>query len=342
MTLTNFDSESHKIEDIFEIKVNIPFPVKFNRLYIIEVEGKKVLIDAGLNNVNWINSFFSELHNLGLNGEDIDFCIITHHHLDHIGMIRALRRKNSNIKIIMHDITKQVLEWETDKSNLNDIEKEAIEVSLQMKKYGLSEKERQNLIKFFTFWPKMRSFDKPDIIVHDGDKFLNDLEIIWTPGHSFGHICIFDRRRKYLFSGDHILSRITPHIGNFIVTKFLYAQYKEYNFNNILEQYLKSLDIIDKLNSKIIFPAHQEVIYNPHQRIQEIKEHHQTRLKEISEAIKDSPKTPLEISKIHFGNDLDEMNSFMALSEVVSHLLYLEQKGLVHSKLIDEKLYYQS
>ncbi|MFW9948599.1 MAG: MBL fold metallo-hydrolase [Candidatus Thorarchaeota archaeon] len=340
--MANFNSESKKIEDIFEIKVDVPFPVKFTRLYLIEVEEKKVLIDAGLNNVSWTNSFISELHKLGFKIEDINYCIITHHHLDHIGLIKTLKRKNPNIKIVMHDITQQVLNWETNKTNLKEIENEAIELSFQMKKYGLTEEERQRIIQYFTYWPKLRIFENPDIIVHNGDKILNDLEVIWTPGHSFGHICLFDRKRHYLFSGDHILSRITPHIGNFVVPKFLYEQYKEYNFNNILEQYLKSLDIIDKLNPKIIFPAHQEIIYNPHERIKEIKEHHQKRLNEILDVISHSPKTPLEISKIHFGDDLDEMNSFMALSEVVSHLLYLEQKRLVQTELVNGKLYYKS
>jgi glyoxylase-like metal-dependent hydrolase (beta-lactamase superfamily II) len=312
------------------------------RLYIIEVEGKHVLIDAGLNNTNWINLFFSELHNLGFKAEDIDFCIITHHHMDHIGMIKALKRKNPIIKIIMHNITQQVLSWETNKSNIQEIEKEAIELSYQMKRYGLSEEERQKIIQFYTYWPKLRIFESPDIIVHNGDKILNDLKIIWTPGHSFCHICIFDTKRKYLFSGDHILSRITPHIGNFIIPKFLYEQHKEYNFNNVLEQYLDSLDIIDKLNPKIIFPAHQEIIYNPHKRIQEIKEHHRNRLNEILKVIKGKPKTPFEISKIHFGDDLDDINSYMALSEVLGHLLYLEDKGLVQKIESNGKLYYQS
>jgi glyoxylase-like metal-dependent hydrolase (beta-lactamase superfamily II) len=340
--LIKLNSESKQIEDIFEIKVDVPFPVKFNRLYIIKVEGKNVLIDAGLNNASWINLFLFELHNLGFKATDIDFCIITHHHLDHIGMINTLRRKSPHTKIIMHDITKQTLHWETDKENLQEIKNQAIEMSYQMKRYGLSEDDRQRIIQYYTFWPKLRIFEEPDIIVHNGDKILNDLEVIWTPGHSFGHICIFDTKRKYLFSGDHILSRITPHIGNFIVPNFLFKQYKDYNFNNVLDQYLNSLDIIDNLNPKIIFPAHQEIIYNPHERIQEIKEHHRKRLREILDVIKNAPKTPFEISKIHFGNDLDDINSYMALSEVVGHLLYLEDKGLVHKNLKDGKLFYQS
>ena len=50
--------------------------------------------------------------------------------------------------------------------------------------------------------------------------------------------------------------------------------------------------------------------------------------------IKYKPLTPFQISQIHFGKDLDEINSYMALSEVLGHLLYLEDLGKV--KKIEE------
>ncbi|MFX1452652.1 MAG: hypothetical protein ACFFCM_17575, partial [Promethearchaeota archaeon] len=82
-------------------------------------------------------------------------------------------------------------------------------------------------------------------------------------------------------------------------------------------------------NPKIIFPAHQEVIYNPHERILEIKKHHQNRLNDISSIIENNPMTPLKISQIHFGKNLDPINSFLALSEVVAHLVFLEKQDKV-------------
>jgi glyoxylase-like metal-dependent hydrolase (beta-lactamase superfamily II) len=306
------------------------------------VNGKNVLIDAGFNSPTWKKAFIKELSNLGMNLGDIDYCIITHNHLDHIGLTRELKKRNPAIKISMSDITDKVLKWETDESNFGEIEDEAIKVSFEMKNCGLSEEERKRIVQFFTYWPKMRHYQKPDVILNDGDRILDDLEIIWTPGHSFGHICIFDRKREVLFSGDHILSRITPHIGNFIIPGFLIEEYNDYNFTNVLYQYLKSLDRIDKLNPRIILPAHQDIIYNPHERITAIKEHHKKRLEDISEVIRNRPLTPREISQIHFGDDLDEINSYMALSEVLGHLLFLEENGFVKKEEKQGLVYYSS
>ena len=42
---------------------------------------------------------------------------------------------------------------------------------------------------------------------------LGPLEVLWTSGHSPGHICLYSRERKLLFSGDQILENITPNIA---------------------------------------------------------------------------------------------------------------------------------
>ena len=107
-----------------------------------------------------------------------------------------------------------------------------------------------------------------------------------------------------------------------------------------MRHYLDSLEKIDSLGPKIIFPAHQEIIYNPHERIHQIKEHHQNRLKEILSLIKENPMTAYKISQIHFGEDLDEMNSYMALSEVLGHLFYLEAEGKVNKIEKNGKILY--
>jgi glyoxylase-like metal-dependent hydrolase (beta-lactamase superfamily II) len=338
--LPSHKSEVNEIDGIYQIKIDVPFPVKFVCLYLFNIRDKKVLIDSGLNMGNWKNKLFSVFEEYNLSIQDIDYLIITHIHTDHMGLVKVLKQKNPNLKILMHDITHDLLKWECDDSNIQELEREARVIANQLIKYGISEEQTNKIVQFFTFWPKFLQYQKPDIIVHDGDTILDKLEIIWTPGHSFGHICIFDKEKKYLFSGDHILSRITPHIGNFIIPMDMAEKYKEYDFNNILKHYLVSLDKIDSLNSRIIFPAHQDIIYNPHERILQIKEHHQQRLNEISSVIKNHPMTAYKISQIHFGEDLDEMNSFMALSEVLGHLFFLQAENNVSTIEINGKILY--
>jgi len=340
--LHKFKSKINDIDGIYQIKIDVPFAVKYVCVYLFKVRDKLILIDSGLNLGNWRKRLFDSLEELQIKIQDIDYCFITHIHIDHIGLVKNLKEANPNLKVLMHDITYQLLKWETNQANLEDLKKQAKEIAEKMVMYGISEEQGKKVVQFFTYWPQFLVYQEPDIIVHDGDVILDSLEVIWTPGHSFGHICIFDKNRKYLFSGDHILSRITPHIGNFIVNDFLHEKYRDFDFNNILKYYLDSLDKIDDLNSKIIFPAHQEIIFNPHERILAIREHHKNRLKEILDLIKNKPLNPFQISQMHFGSNLDEINSYMALSEVLGHLLYLEDLGRVKKIEENGKILYRS
>ncbi|MFW9823657.1 MAG: MBL fold metallo-hydrolase [Candidatus Thorarchaeota archaeon] len=336
-----FNSEVNQIEDVYQIKIDVPWAVRNVSLYLFKVSNHTVLFDSGLDMGNWSKLFFLALKEINVSIQDIDYCFISHNHSDHVGLAGTLKQKNPNLKILMHDITAKTLKWENEEENQSEMEQEAEKVAFQMIKYGFNEKQAERVVQFFSYWPQFRKYQKPDIILNDGDKILDDLKVIWTPGHSFGHICLFNSRKRHLFSGDHILSRITPHIGNYIIPKILTEQYNSYNFNNILKHYLNSLDRIDKLDPRIIFPAHQEIMYDPHKRIIEIKEHHKNRLAEISRVIKDNPLSPVKISLLHFG-ELDDMNSFLALSEVLGHLFYLEEQNLVQKIEENGKILYYS
>ncbi|MFW9878931.1 MAG: MBL fold metallo-hydrolase [Candidatus Thorarchaeota archaeon] len=341
MFSVKFNSEVNQIEDVHQIKIDVPWAVRFVSLYTFKINDKNILFDSGLDMGNWSRLFFLALKEINLTVQDIDYCFISHNHSDHVGLAGTLKQMNPNLKILMSDITAKTLKWENEEANINELDQEAKKVAFQMIKYGFNEKQVERVVQFFSYWPQFRKYQKPDIILNDGDRILEDLEVIWTPGHSFGHICLFNSKKQYLFSGDHILSRITPHIGNYLIPNILIEQYSGYDFDNILKHYLNSLDRIDKLNPRIIFPAHQEIIYDPHKRISEIKEHHKNRLAEITRVIKDNPSTPSRISQLHFG-DLDDMNTFLALSEVLGHLFFLENQDLVKSTEKNGKILYYS
>jgi glyoxylase-like metal-dependent hydrolase (beta-lactamase superfamily II) len=336
-------SEVKRIEGVYRIKIPVPFAVRFVCLYLYPINQGYVLIDAGLNMGEWPNKFLTLLKSINVKPEDIKYCIITHEHLDHIGLLKKLKELNPGLKIVMHHFTNEILKWECNPKNLEEIKQASEELAEMMISYGIEEQYKNQIIKMFLYWRKIKEYIPPDIIISPSDGSLNlentKLKLIWTPGHSFGHICLFGSQKRVLFSGDHILSRITPHIGNFIVNKNIS---KEFDFNNILKHYLESLEHIKQLNPIIIFPAHQEVIYTPQKRINEIFDHHQTRLSQIIKVIRDHPKTPYEISQEHFGTDLDDTNTFLAVSEVLGHLIYLEKQEKIKRFRKEKKIFFES
>ncbi|MFW9874281.1 MAG: MBL fold metallo-hydrolase [Candidatus Thorarchaeota archaeon] len=338
-------SETSEIDGVFRFQIDFPtsYGLRFVCMYLFKTEDVYVLIDAGLNFTDWEKTFFSELNKLNISIEDVDYLIVTHEHPDHLGLMNSLKRKNPDIQILMHELTQETMSWMINADNISEKQKRVGELKLQMAKYGVSQKQGDKIMKFLTVMRSFTQYQASDRILRDNEEISingNKLLIIWTPGHSLGHICIFNENTSHLFAGDHILSRITPHIGSYMVPANISENYQSYNFNNVLKYYLESLDRIDQLNPKIIFPAHQEVIYNSHKRILEMKEHHRTRLSEISRLIENNPLTPFKISQIHFGDDLDEINTYLGLGEALSHLIYLEQQNKVKRIEKNNKIYF--
>jgi len=158
----------------------------------------------------------------------------------------------------------------------------------------------------------------PDIALHDGDTIATGrftFRVIWTPGHSSGHICLYEPEEKILLSGDHILPKITPNIS-------LNPQ----SLENPLGRYLKSLQEVRKLDVKLTLPGHEWPFVRLASRIDEIVRHHGQRNLEILAAIGFRTKTPYQIAqKISWGDhngwqDLPPFHQRMAVLETLAHL----------------------
>ncbi|MCX8171997.1 MAG: MBL fold metallo-hydrolase, partial [Archaeoglobaceae archaeon] len=161
------------------------------------------------------------------------------------------------------------------------------------------------------------------------------LEALHTPGHTPGHLCLYDEEKGILFSGDHILFDITPNITYWD------------SMDNALERYLKSLEKIYELEVTITLPGHRSFHGNHRKRIEEIKQHHQKRLKETLDAVKNGSRTAWEVAqkitwdmKYNSWHELPTMQKWFAVGETIAHLLYLEKKGEIRREEAEKILYY--
>ncbi len=340
--LNLIDFEYYKVYSLEGInQINIGFS-NIVSLYLFTIKESVVLIDAGYFMKYWQKAFYKALKDLQINLEDIDYCIITHEHPDHTGLVSELKRANPDVKICMHKIAHELAKLRSISSNKNNLEERIKERGELLISYGLERKEVELLIQRFRAWGMRFEYFKPDLLLNNDDRIVdNELQIVHSPGHSVGHICVYYPKKSILFSGDHILSKITPHLGTLVIPGAEEFN-KKNNYENILEHYLRSLDRIDELNSRIILPGHEQIIYDPHERITAIKNHHQNRLFEISKIIENNPLSPLKIALNHFGDDLDQMNKVLAISETLVHLDYLEFQNKVHKTEKNGMLLYWS
>ncbi|MFX1489251.1 MAG: MBL fold metallo-hydrolase [Promethearchaeota archaeon] len=328
--LNLIDFEYYKVFSLEGInQINVGFS-NIVSLYLFTVNDKIVLIDAGYSLKYWQNAFHKALKELEINLGDIEYCIITHEHPDHTGLVPELKRANPNVKICIHKIAYELAKLRKQLGDDTNLEKDVKEREQLLLSYGLKKEDIDSMMQRFGRGGMDFEYFEPDLLLNNNNRIVDgELHIIHSPGHSVGHICIYYPKKGILFSGDHILSKITPHLGTLAIPGAEEFN-KKNNFQNILEHYLKSLDQIDEMNPRIILPGHEEIIYDPHERITAIKNHHQNRLYEISKIIENNPLPPLQIALHHFGDDLDQRNRILAISETLVHLDYLEFYNIVH------------
>ena len=122
---------------------------------------------------------------------------------------------------------------------------------------------------------------------------------------------MFDESTKIIFSGDHILPKITP----FIPT--------DNENEDMLANYTQSLDKIYKIDHEIIAPGHGDIISKPHSWIKQMKLHHKRRAEKILSFLKESDFTGWEMVENLFPRKLDALNLRLAFQETMAHLIYL-------------------
>ena len=144
----------------------------------------------------------------------------------------------------------------------------------------------------------------------------NDLyEVIWTPGHSYDHYCFYNRGRKIMIAGDHILKQLSPVIGLW-----------EGEEMDVLRYYFDSLEKISKYEVDIALTGHGEPVYQFQNRISEIKRSHDKRLNQVNELIQNERKTAYQMTQEIYGGKIKNksLSPFMA---TLTRLIYLEEMG---------------
>lgn len=174
---------------------------------------------------------------------------------------------------------------------------------------------------------------EPTVLVDDGGEIpIGDgrsLIVVHTPGHDESHICLIDSRTGILFSGDHILPRITP-----------FVPFPEEDPDN-LGTYLASLDRVVDINPPLTWPAHLDAVELGAGRAKQIALHHQRRLHGMLDLLAGRPATAWWIMEQIFKPNLPPLHSRLAFQETLAHLEYLRRRNLVEMVEDDESAVYR-
>ena len=155
-------------------------------------------------------------------------------------------------------------------------------------------------------------------------------ECLLTPGHSPGHMCLWEASCGIMLTGDCVLFDITPNITTWV------------NMEDSLGSYLQSLEALKAYPVKYALPGHRRP-GDFQTRIRELEKHHEMRLNEAYRIIREQPGlTAYEITarmqwKIRARDWASFPNSqkFFAVGEGLAHLIHLQKEGRIRTEETD-------
>ncbi len=319
------------IKNIFRIIIPLPNnPLKSLNSYFIKSDtGRNLLIDTGFNRPECLEAIEEGLADAGAVMEDTDL-FITHLHSDHCGLIAYLRDRGSRVYAGKTD--GDLINYETGEEYWEKLDDLFVHYGFPRAKFGRNtdihpgRKYNNEEIIDFTY------VSEDDVIEAGGYSFRP----ILTPGHTPGHMCLYDADRRVLISGDHILGDITPNICI------------ELTMENPLELYLQSLDKVAALDVDTILTAHRRPVPSMTDRIEELRAHHDRRLSEVLDNLGEDWTTAYSMAQLmtwkircKSWEDFPEPQKWFATGEAVAHLQYLTGRGLAESREIDNVVMYR-
>ncbi len=324
--------------DLFQLRIPLPIPALDHlNAYVIRTEDQCVLVDTGMGSDKAFGELSRQLAEIGVKTEDLTEILVTHFHIDHVGLVPRLREL-SGARLIVSAKTAEAVQlvrqtYESYWKNLMNMYKVA----------GVPTELVERMLKAtpgYLYQAVYEELARSSRALKDGEKTSIGeycFQAVWTPGHSPGHICLYEPKRRLLMAGDHLLPTITPHV----------TQWGEES--DALTDYLDSLEKVGKLDVDVVLPAHEDLFEDHRKRIGELQEHHRLRAAEMLSEIRSRELTAYQIaSRIHWDIEYASWDrfpffqKFLAVGETLAHLRFLEKQGRVRKNIRTETMFYSA
>jgi glyoxylase-like metal-dependent hydrolase (beta-lactamase superfamily II) len=288
-------------------------PLRYINGYVVADDGGLTLIDCGWKAGDVLDALHAGLRVLGHTLADIRRVVITHHHFDHYGLAATLLRAGVP-ELFMH-----ALDWDVAQHFAARHREDDRDADAWLTRNGFEPREF-NDEGFAGRWEIVA----PTSFVADGER-IGRLQAVWTPGHSPGHVCFADTRGGRMFTGDHVLDPITPHVG---LWRGIAA--------DPLGDYVSSLEKVRGRGKAGALPAHGEPFPDLDRRIDELLAHTAVRDAQIIAVLESGPAHAADIAgrlpwtrRNRAFADLGEWHQQFAVSETLAHLAHLLVRGRV-------------
>ena len=294
----------------------IIYPGKYGQMtnincYLYESKNQLTLIDAGIDSAEYELFFNKKLAEYGFNLTDIDQIILTHHHIDHIGMVNKIIEKKQ-IPVFAHSTA---------------IERLALTEQYQRTKieffeglyayYGCEDLLKTRIEKMYKTLQNDEGLRIQTLIQPiQAQDHIGDLFVLETPGHSLDSISLYDQQTGWLFTGDLIIEKGTTNaLVDFDANKSLLPT---------VWQQRQSIEQCLKLHVSTVFAGHEAIFDNFQEVAQANLAKMEYKVQRIVKQVEQGNDTILKIASALYGELMYQIPTLI-FSEVIGYVTYAEK-----------------
>jgi glyoxylase-like metal-dependent hydrolase (beta-lactamase superfamily II) len=297
---------------IHRLPIPTPFLVGRVNCYLIE-DDPLTLIDTGPNSGKSLDELERALAAHGHAVEDLERIVITHQHMDHLGLLEILARRSGAEVAAFHLLGPYLADFGKSATDDDDF------AQAVMRRHGIPPELATVLGAVGAAFRAFGSSGRVTRELRDGDRLSfrdRDLEVLHRPGHSPTDTVFFDERRRILIGGDHLLAHIS---SNALMAR---------DHPHPLLTYMDSMRATRELPAELVLPGHGDPIDDHRTLIDERLRMHERRAQKLLRLLSNGPLSAYELALEMWGN-VAVTQAFLTISEVLGHMDLLIRDGLV-------------
>lgn len=309
------------LDNLYQLTLPTPFDVGPVNVYLA-TDDPVMLIDTGPRDEATRIALDAQLRDLGLARADIRRILITHAHADHYGLAGEIVRAAPKVEVWTHPRNRPTLEdYSAERANrLAFYGRLLIESGVPPDERERMANARRGAGYYADTVRVDREIDEGDWLALAGKTW----QALYMPGHAGGMICLFEPESRTLLSSDHLLRDIS---SNPIVEPPIQPGDSK---PRRLVEYIREMQRAADLRPSIAWSGHGEPITDVARLVRQRLAFHTRRAQRILDVVGDGVATAYQVTQPLFGK-LGPIDSFLALSEVIGHLEWLEDQGQVES-----------
>jgi glyoxylase-like metal-dependent hydrolase (beta-lactamase superfamily II) len=296
---------------IHRLSIPTPFAVGRVNLYLID-DDPLTLVDAGPNSGTSLDQLERQLRAVGRSIPDIERVVITHQHIDHIGLVRIVAARSGAEVVALDRLVPFVENYSEEAAAEDEFAGEA------MLRHGIPEDVTDALRSVSLAFRAWGSRAEVTRMLAEGDMLEfagRRLEVHFRPGHSPTDTVFLDPERRMLIAGDHLIAHIS---SNPLISRP--------RGRKALIEYLDSLERTREMDLDVVLPGHGDPIHDHRSLIDDRLRLHRRRADKIHRLIVERPRSAYDIATAMWGN-IAVTQAFLTLSEVLGHTDVLVRDG---------------